>query len=369
MRTSLLLLALVACKPDETDTSVETGETGETDTVVACDQFAFGGALDIPDDAIAPSGQVTVGMFPFDMGVDSPEFTVTYATTTLAMPAVGTSAPYELCMPAVPSEEWLSAVDTDASARAAMFVVGAWIDDGDGTFEVGEELVGATMTFVAYVDGTLPPEIADLGAEEGWNLLYFDIFNMDAGPTSATPFQSGFTGLPLPGNLMMNDRASIDGVVGPSGLGDVQVGLMSSAEMMNLPPPTDPLLSSVTVDVSAPGAAFALPVVDPPPEHVATDLGDGPAGAEVAMYYAQAWEDLDDDGAYDDGEPIVAHSLAAGDASRIVAWIHPTEFTAMAFAALFGGVGWQVLEVPAQNEAPVVADWDVGLVLGDQFGP
>jgi hypothetical protein len=369
MWRSLLLLALVACKRSGTETgdtdATDTDDTEDTDVVVPCAEFTFGGTLEIPDDAVAPTGEVTVGLFPFSFESD-PTWTTTYATTTLTMPSAGGSTPYAFCMPAVPAEEWLEPLDDTDSGRAALFFVGAWLDaDADATFDDGETLVGGTFTFVAYVEGPIPAEIDAIGVEEGWNYLYFDILDMDAGPSSATPFQSGSTALPVAGNLLLNDRASITGVVGPSGLGNAEVGLVSGYEMLDIPAPTELLLSSVTVDVTAPGASFALPVSDPPSDHISSATDQG--GAEVAMYYAIAWEDLDDDGAYDETEPVMAHSLAAGAASRVVAWIHPTDFSAIFFAELFGGVGWQALEVTEADMPPEAADWDAGLVLGDQF--
>jgi hypothetical protein len=138
--------------------------------------------------------------------------------------------------------------------------------------------------------------------------------------------------------------------------------------------PAAPTLASVVVD-RGPGnldATLPFPLPEPPDDHFTDDLGDGPYGAEIAIYSALAYVDEDGDGRWSGNvytEGVIASSDAVEPSERItVLYMRATGFEAGLLADLFGGMGWTLFqdgETP--DDSPIPVSWSDGLVLDDRW--
>ena len=312
-----LSIASGACGPASADIQpIDTVD--DTDVPVMTEpQVTLSGVLTLPEDATIPPGDITVVALSLDEAFSSFEV---QASVNVGAVAAGGSSAFTLSLPEELPDDLFFPDEESPEMEVAAFMVGAYIDaDGDGEPGRSDPYVGlAVHGLVGVLRGTLSEDAEADGAALGWNFV--------VGEDTVQPFAESFSGLEVEGNML--ESAPIAGlplhIVPSTDLGPgrtVRVDLHSSNAYFGIEPAA-PTLASVVVD-RGPGnldATLPFPLPEPPDDHFTDDLGDGPYGAEIAIYSALAYVDEDGDGRWSGNvytEGVIASSDAVEPSERI----------------------------------------------------
>ncbi len=323
---TLSIVSLLACSSGKAtvtledtggdDTSVDTGDAPDTsDTSDPQDTAWDGPTLTWVLDAEV--NRAAIALHPIDLATGFEE--VGPAWQSASVDGMRAS------LPAMePPAEWASPIEDFPGTTLALFAPVLWDDpNGNALHDDGEWFRASTATMVAYVDGTLPPELASLGIVLGWNALTFSM----AGDVPR-PVPTG--AIPLPLNLDPAMEITFGGTTG--GEPDGWELLVAPATMFSggsaEPLYTAALTNPWSVTLSGP----------PPTSHFQTfdDAGRFRGAYEMPL----AWADTDATPGLSEGDRLQSACLVTVDGPALaqILWVEP--ITDALFAVQFGFMGY-----------------------------
>ena len=330
------------------------------------------GNVSIPENVLLPadSAQVALVNVLIDLA-DGSVFGDVVGETTVESLEIGQERPYSLKVPLVPEDEHFSAFpNTDL----AVFVLGAYVDEGDGSPGEGDVFVGANVErYLAYARN-ITSDTDGFSEGEGWYLMRF---GDDDRPADILPIEDAFVVYDMEGNLLLNrlGEQPFSGVVIPDSTPNPMVALIHLGAIQDLVAGEDvvtPTLGAVEVQDIAQQHAWRYPDgIGRPPAGIPSPLFDWDgtevdySGAEVefAYYVGVAFDDADGNGMWTfagDVEYPYAESLSA-PTPHLLIWFQPTGFAAASVVEDGYPMGWSMVEAGTNKVRP----WSTPMALGE----
>jgi hypothetical protein len=273
----------------------------------------------------------------------------TLASVEVSALSEGEPTLFQVCVDELPPAEHLRETEEGSGLFLATYVVVA-----EATGEEAAPVAASFPRLLVYVDGEVPPELADSGLVAGWNDIVFG----PEGLTSAVPYASGDE-LELEANLLIDRREGLRGVIVPdfSDAAAPVASLLSSTHLVDetAVPPVRAMIAETEVSPGASNAAIQLtPFQRPPADH----LYDSPDLPYIGfgLYQALVFDDTNGSGTLELGEPVLASSFAASPARSIV-YFEPRDWRASLYLTEGFPMGWGL------SENDNFLDWSTGVFL------
>lgn len=333
---TLSLLSLLACSDpksdtggadtatDDTatdDTATDTAETGDTGYDGPTFKWFLGGSVE--------GGALALHPLDTEAGFEEvlpPWQVVAVSGNVVEMPMVD------------PPAELLSPIAEFPDTRLVMFAPMLW-DDADGNLahDEGEVYRASSATVVAFLAGTLPPDLAALGLMLGWNAF-------ELRQTGELPTVMPATAMQLPLNLDPREAFTFGGDVGGEADGWwLTVYPATTFSGGEAPPLHDAALTDPwSVELSG----------RPPESHMQPfdDTGAFRGALEIPV----AWLDADDVAGLSEGDVSMQPCYLADDGPRQVqiTWVEPISNPtyAMTFGFMGYNAGWLGLVADDRGE-------------------
>ena len=329
------------------------------------------GNVAIPEGVVLPSEEATVALVNVVIQLgEGTTFRDVVGETTVESLAIGQERPYSMEVPFAPEDDHYSEFP---AADLALYVLGAYVDEGDGSPGEDDLFVGANPErYLAYARNITSATDFDEG--EGWYLMHFGDDNK---PTDILPIQDAFVVYDMEGNLLLNRNAeqSFTGIVladSPAAPMAALVHLGAIQDVVAGEQVVTPTLGAVHMQVVGQQNGWRYEDgIGRPPAGIPSALFDWDgtvvdysyAEVEFAYYVGMAFDDADGNEQWTfagDVEWPYATSLNAPTPQMLV-WFQPTGFAAAGVVAEGFPMGWSLIDA----ETSAVRPWSTPMALGE----
>lgn len=361
----LLLVVGAGCR----DWHENNGIMPDERPIVPEPEFRLEGRLDFPADVALPVGDVRVALVRADLrNLDVPLLDGVWAQESLGTATTGEPLDFELVLDRVPDDREFYAPDPAyPEFEVASYMVGAYVDrNGNDRPDAEDQLVGSTWDLLVRARGERPEDDDELVLEEGWNVVRLEHDTRSHDIVDNIPENRHEEDFVLSANLLPPQTEDLTGVIAPNLGGRVAIDLYSMKQIYTGARPANATLRQITADATQASAPFRFqaPLPTPPADHFFTAYEDRVFyGVEAAIALAVAYDDTNANGHFDpDSEAWYGTTLDAGGRSRLIVYLRPLDFTAIAYDEILGqAAGWMLLD--ATGDADKWVGWDTGVTI------